>query len=75
MVLEYVITTMIVQTNLMNVPIDQNAMIENLEIAKDESIDLRYMMNLNAIVRFDKMPYLILIFFLYISCLSWVING
>ena len=42
-VLTYVITIMIVKTNLMNVPIDQNAMIGNLEIAKDESIGLRNM--------------------------------
>ena len=49
-VLTYVIMIMIVKTNLMNVPIDQDAMIGHLEIAKDESIDLRNMMNLNAIV-------------------------
>ena len=52
-VLKYVITTMIVKTNLMNVPIEQSAMIGNLEVVKDESIDLRNMMKLNARVRFD----------------------
>ena len=45
--LTYVIMTMIVQTNLMNVPTEQSAMIQHLENAKDELIDLRSMMNLN----------------------------
>ena len=49
-VLTYVITTMIAQTNLMNVPKKQIAVIQHLENAKNDSIDLRKIMNLNSIV-------------------------
>ena len=47
--LTYVITTMIAQTNLMNVQKKQIAIIRKIEIAKDESIDLRNMRNLTRL--------------------------
>ena len=49
-VLTYVITTMIAKTNLMNVPKEQIAVARIIEIAKNDSIDLRKIMNLNSIV-------------------------